>query len=132
MCALLETRLLVMRTPWTIISTDSYPPGGAAEDCERSIRFFAKDHVILKYMMYAADSTPYVHRGGLQTRFKDCLARKKAENDHIEKLQKAFPGFLRFEAKDSLQTVNITFSTSTGLNPLKPDGCGGWADLMVH
>eukprot|EP00929_Paragymnodinium_shiwhaense_P059624 TRINITY_DN29852_c0_g1_i2.p1 TRINITY_DN29852_c0_g1~~TRINITY_DN29852_c0_g1_i2.p1 ORF type:complete len:1224 (-),score=282.85 TRINITY_DN29852_c0_g1_i2:196-3792(-) len=43
----------------------------AVEDCEFSVRHYAKDGVHLRYRMYAAITNPYANGGGLQTLFKN-------------------------------------------------------------
>jgi len=42
----------------------------ATEDSEFSARHFAKDGVILRYRMYAGITSPYLNRGGLQSKFE--------------------------------------------------------------
>jgi len=91
--------------------------GQAAEDCERSIRYFARDGLVLRYMMYHAVTKPYINAGGLQTQFKTRLERKQAEIDHVESLQRAFPSLVSLEAKSTLRTVSVCFS-HLGMRPL--------------
>jgi len=95
--------------------------GVAAEDCERSVRFFAKDHVVLRYAMYVANTTPYANLGGLQSFFVNHVERKEAENAHIARLQEKFPGYVRHVPKDSMITVNIRF-VPMGMPPLRLTG----------
>merc|ERR1719460_1622065 len=42
----------------------------AVEDCEFSVRHFAKDGIVLRYRMYAGSTSPYAYAGGLQAKFE--------------------------------------------------------------
>merc|ERR1740138_59040 len=42
----------------------------ATEDSEFAVRHYAKDGVVLRYRMYAGITSPYLNRGGLQTKFE--------------------------------------------------------------
>lgn len=100
--------------------------GEAAEDCERSLRYFVHDQVLLRYCMYCASTRVFLTSGGMQSLFVDQAARKQAENTHIERLQEACPALIRLDPKLRMETVNASF-TRVGLPPLRPDGFGGWA-----
>merc|ERR1719199_1786545 len=87
----------------------------AVEDCEFSVRHFAKDGVVLRYKMYAGATAPYRNGGGLQAHFEDktssdalsiaagasspepvaastaCSARKLEERRGAEELHRLFP-----------------------------------------
>ena len=52
--------------------------GSAAEDCERSLRFFQHDKVMLRFQGYAAKTEPYHNAGGLLTEFRSSAQRKVA------------------------------------------------------
>merc|ERR1712066_1175008 len=43
----------------------------ATEDSEFSVRHYAKDGIVLRYRMYAGITSPYLNRGGLQTKFEN-------------------------------------------------------------
>merc|ERR1712151_322971 len=60
--------------------------GSAAEDCERSARFFQQDKIIIRFLGYAAMTTPFKHIGGLLTEFGTNTHRKEAELKHVEAL----------------------------------------------
>jgi hypothetical protein len=66
----------------------------AAEDVERSARYFNTDGVVLRYRMLRAATRCYDEKGGLQTLFGDTKKRKAAELKHVEDLAKEFPEFL--------------------------------------
>jgi len=52
----------------------------ATEDSEFSVRHYAKDGVILRYRMYAGITSPYLNKGGLQTKFEKTGERITAED----------------------------------------------------
>merc|ERR1719230_1240100 len=73
----------------------------ATEDSEFSIRHYAKDGILLRYRMYAGITSPYLNRGGLQTKFEKKgeritaeergAARKVEERWGATELHKLFP-----------------------------------------
>merc|ERR1712129_388979 len=95
--------------------------GEAAEDCERSVRYFFNDSVILRYQMYSVKSAPYMNAGGLQRLFRTRVHRKKAEYDHLVRLQEKFPALIGLAAKRTFRTVSAKFR-SLGMEPLHPKG----------
>jgi hypothetical protein len=73
----------------------------ATEDSEFAVRHYAKDGVVLRYRMYAGITSPYLNRGGLQTKFEKSgesitaemrsNARKREERWGAMELHKMFP-----------------------------------------
>lgn len=73
----------------------------ATEDSEFAVRHYAKDGVVLRYRMYAGITSPYLNRGGLQTKFEKhgeritaeqrSAARKSEERWGAMELHKLFP-----------------------------------------
>eukprot|EP00928_Gymnodinium_smaydae_P078676 TRINITY_DN62783_c0_g1_i1.p1 TRINITY_DN62783_c0_g1~~TRINITY_DN62783_c0_g1_i1.p1 ORF type:complete len:776 (+),score=149.25 TRINITY_DN62783_c0_g1_i1:90-2330(+) len=73
----------------------------ATEDSEFSVRHYAKDGIILRYRMYAGITSPYLNRGGLQTKFEAkgeritaderSTHRKAEERSGAMELHKLFP-----------------------------------------
>lgn len=51
----------------------------ATEDSEFAVRHYAKDGVVLRYRMYAGITSPYLNRGGLQTKFEKSGEKITAE-----------------------------------------------------
>jgi len=101
--------------------------GQAAEDCERSVRYFNHDKIVLRYMMYCVLSRTYWNPGGIQETYRTQAIRKAAENGHVERLQREFPALIGLDAKKQVQTVNATFNSQVGLSPLQADGNGWWS-----
>jgi hypothetical protein len=66
----------------------------AAEDVERSARYFMSDGVVLRYRMIRCATKCYDEKGGLQKIYVDQTARKEAELAHVEKLAGLFPCLL--------------------------------------
>merc|ERR1719311_504266 len=66
----------------------------AAEDVERSARYFMRDGVVLRYRMVSCKTNCYEENGGLQTVFGDLKLRKKRELEHLEKLAGLYPQLL--------------------------------------
>jgi len=55
----------------------------ATEDSEFAVRHYAKDGVVLRYRMYAGITSPYLNRGGLQTKFEKSGERITAEQRSV-------------------------------------------------
>lgn len=66
----------------------------AAEDVERSARYFMSDGIVLRYRMLRCLTKCYDEKGGLQKIYADQKARKQAELAHVEKLAGLFPALL--------------------------------------
>merc|ERR1719478_450874 len=76
----------------------------ATEDSEFAVRHYAKDGVVLRYRMYAGITSPYLNRGGLQTKFERkgekitaeqrSAVRKTEERWGATELHKLFPRLL--------------------------------------
>lgn len=69
----------------------------ATEDAERSLRYFAKDKILLRYRMYCVETRCFQFGGGLQDLFlgesisAKNQARKVAEKEAAAKLHSMFP-----------------------------------------
>ena len=77
---------------------------GATEDRERSVRYFAKDKIHLRYKMYCAKTKCFFNKGGLQDAYDGTLsqkqlARKKKEREDHEMIARYFLGQYNKESK---------------------------------
>lgn len=68
----------------------------ATEDRERSVRYFAKDGIILRYKMYTAKTNCFKNHGGIQDTYAGSLvernlARKEEERQGHAQIERAFP-----------------------------------------
>eukprot|EP00397_Hematodinium_sp_SG-2012_P004298 GEMP01004309.1.p1 GENE.GEMP01004309.1~~GEMP01004309.1.p1 ORF type:complete len:977 (+),score=254.86 GEMP01004309.1:239-3169(+) len=97
----------------------------AIEDAERSVRYFAKDGIILRYLMYVCSTKCYRNGGGLQELFgqKDMseslresnLKRKEAEQRAANELHLTFPDFIgKPHATKEAKTLVVTFLPKGG------------------
>jgi len=88
----------------------------ATEDAERSLRFFAKDKIVLRYRMYCADTLVWKFSGGLQDQFSGTslaeknMERKAAERIAAQQLHTKF-GTLTLPPKEKVadSTLNVRF-----------------------
>jgi len=93
----------------------------ATEDAERSLRYFAKDKIILRYRMYCCETRCYQYSFGLQGRFEgpglreqNCL-RKEAEHLGAEKLHEMFPSLTGTpKPRKMASTLEVTFLAHGG------------------
>lgn len=107
--------------------------GDAVEDCEFSVRNFAKDGIVLRYRMYAGKTAPYSNGGGLQATFAEKpaivkveggisngqdvavdrgAARKQEEYRGAAELHRLFPRLIAAPETDngsSLRTMQVKF-----------------------
>lgn len=97
----------------------------AIEDAERSVRYFAQDGIVLRYLMYVCSTKCYRNGGGLQELFgqknmseslrQSNLNRKMAELAAANKLHQEFPELI---AKPHLtkeaKTLVVTFVSKGG------------------
>merc|ERR1719502_2251566 len=63
----------------------------ATEDAERSLRYFAKDKVVLRYRMYCCETKCWGYSQGLQALMGDPTTRKEAERRGAQELHRMFP-----------------------------------------
>lgn len=63
----------------------------AAEDVERSARYFMEDGIVLRYRMIRCQTKCYEEKGGLQQIYETSSDRKAAELAHLEKLAGLYP-----------------------------------------
>jgi len=114
----------------------------SVEDCEFSVRHFAKDGIVLRYSMYTVSTICYGNAGGLQAKFKDAsdrtprktsagdcadaskasetntCARKLEELQGAADLHKLFPHLIAPPAqKSGKATMSVRFISL-------PNGCG--------
>jgi len=92
----------------------------ATEDSEFAVRHYAKDGVVLRYRMYAGITSPYLNRGGLQTKFEKegeqitsqerSAARKIEERWGATELHKLFPRLIGPPCpRGDRKTMEVTF-----------------------
>lgn len=92
----------------------------ATEDSEFSVRHFAKDGIVLRYRMYAGVTSPYMNRGGLQTKFERegeritaeerSTARKAEERCGAMDLHRSFPRLIGVpRPRRDKKTMEVTF-----------------------
>jgi len=97
----------------------------ATEDAERSLRYFKKDKIILRYRMYCAETKCWEFKGGLQDVFggiggggclkESHLARKEAERRGAAKLHDAFPAqTFPPKEKKTASTLEVAFRSVGG------------------
>jgi len=73
----------------------------AVEDCENSVRYFAKDGVVLRYRMYRGVTDCFGNQGGLQAKFEAggersvCSGRKSEETLGAQALHELFPKLVK-------------------------------------
>eukprot|EP00435_Cladocopium_sp_Y103_P017074 s1738_g4.t1 len=94
------------------------------EDVERSCRFYEKDGVLLRYLMYAA-RTKFKAPDGISLLYENARARKLDEEAAIVKISDEFPHLLQVRTgerrRKSEEAMNFTF-ISLGQGPLLPNG----------
>lgn len=94
------------------------------EDVERSCRFYEKDGVLLRYLMYAA-RTKFKAPDGISLLYENARARKLDEEAAIVKISDEFPHLLQVRTgerrRKSEEAMNFTF-ISIGQGPLLPNG----------
>ena len=101
------------------------------EDVERSCRFYEKDGVLLRYLMYAA-RTKFKAPDGISLLYENAMARKRDEEAAIVKISGEFPHLLQVRTGEkrrrSEEAMNFTF-ISLGQGPLLPNGVStkAWA-----
>eukprot|EP00746_Dinoflagellata_sp_MGD_P065384 gnl/MRDRNA2_/MRDRNA2_27250_c0_seq2.p1 gnl/MRDRNA2_/MRDRNA2_27250_c0~~gnl/MRDRNA2_/MRDRNA2_27250_c0_seq2.p1 ORF type:complete len:658 (+),score=130.17 gnl/MRDRNA2_/MRDRNA2_27250_c0_seq2:119-2092(+) len=88
----------------------------ATEDAERSLRYFQKDHILLRYRMYCGDTKCFAFQEGLQGLFEapslkeKWIQRKSAERCAADKLHEMFPGLTGLpQEKKGASTLMIKF-----------------------
>lgn len=95
----------------------------ATEDAERSLRYFRKDGVVLRYRQYAGKTLVFKNRGGLQSLFgewdehTDALKqkRKAAEREAAATLFGMFPGLVGSpKQKKTAETLEVNFLKKGG------------------
>ena len=73
--------------------------GDAAEDVERSARYFLCDGVVLRFRMLTCKTNFYSGKGGLQTTFSSNTERKGAEITHLDKIANFFGSLVLLNEK---------------------------------
>eukprot|EP00929_Paragymnodinium_shiwhaense_P080442 TRINITY_DN41951_c0_g1_i1.p1 TRINITY_DN41951_c0_g1~~TRINITY_DN41951_c0_g1_i1.p1 ORF type:complete len:714 (-),score=195.17 TRINITY_DN41951_c0_g1_i1:81-2222(-) len=92
----------------------------ATEDSEFSVRHWAKDGIVLRYRMYAGVTSPYLNRGGLQTKFEKSgerisaeergAVRKAEERKGAQSLHEMFPRLIGPpRPRRDRKTMEVTF-----------------------
>jgi hypothetical protein len=104
----------------------------AAEDVERSARYFMEDGIVLRYRMLKCVTKCYEEKGGLQKVYEDATKRKDAEIKHLKYIAKEFPKVVTInqvreeaqkEGGSDLRTLPVHFY-SVGAPPLvAPAAC---------
>lgn len=95
----------------------------ATEDSEFAVRHYAKDGVVLRYRMYAGITSPYLNRGGLQTKFEKAgeritaeqrgAARKLEERWGATELHKLFPKLVgEPRPRKDTKTMEVVFHSN--------------------
>jgi len=93
----------------------------AVEDIERSCRYFSKDGVLLRYMMYSV-RTLFKAPDGLSLLYSSLEERKAAEDQALQDIAAEFPHLLTFRAtRKTAQAMNCSFRI-VGQGPLYADG----------
>eukprot|EP00930_Biecheleria_cincta_P003104 TRINITY_DN104039_c0_g1_i1.p1 TRINITY_DN104039_c0_g1~~TRINITY_DN104039_c0_g1_i1.p1 ORF type:complete len:680 (+),score=60.59 TRINITY_DN104039_c0_g1_i1:48-2087(+) len=78
----------------------------ASEDRERSVRYFAKDGILLRYKMYAAKTKPFHNAGGIQDEYEGSLDLRKAdEREGHRMIEAAFPLLYTSKSRQERRTV---------------------------
>eukprot|EP00408_Alexandrium_pacificum_P032368 CAMPEP_0171280022 /NCGR_PEP_ID=MMETSP0790-20130122/65682_1 /TAXON_ID=2925 /ORGANISM="Alexandrium catenella, Strain OF101" /LENGTH=217 /DNA_ID=CAMNT_0011749221 /DNA_START=20 /DNA_END=670 /DNA_ORIENTATION=+ len=104
----------------------------ATEDCERSVRYFVADGIVLRYKMYTAKTKCFKNLGGIQDSYEGTLAernekRKAEEREGHRFIQEAFPRYYKLGvAKRLVQSMEGSFVRMTCWNArfehgLRPD-----------
>jgi len=96
----------------------------ATEDRERSIRYFAKDGIMLRYKMYTAKTKCFKNVGGIQDDYRGNMtdknsARKVDERIGHQKIEEAFGAYYIASAlkqKKSMQTMDGGFRRVSSRN----------------
>ena len=79
----------------------------ASEDRERSVRYFAKDGILLRYKMYAAKTKPFLNSGGLQDEYESSLSLRKAdEREGHRMIEAAFPLLYTIKSRQARRMVH--------------------------
>jgi uncharacterized protein YkuJ len=95
----------------------------ATEDAERSLRYFAKDGLVLRYRMYSGKTKCFKNSYGIQSLFQGQSlgminrARKIQETDAPEKLRKMFPNLTKSSKKKKpgcIQSLVLSFKSRGG------------------
>lgn len=95
----------------------------ATEDSEFAVRHYAKDGAVLRYRMYAGITSPYLNRGGLQTKFEKkgeritaeqrSAVRKLEERWGATELHKLFPKLIgEPRPRRDAKTMEVVFHTN--------------------
>jgi len=105
---------------------DLYPQfSNATEDAERSVRYFAKDGIVLRYRMYCCETRCYENGAGLQANFgqndisetldESNENRKRAELESARKIHEAFPMLVgEPREREHAKTLSMVFRIKGG------------------
>merc|ERR1712139_319301 len=93
--------------------------GSAAEDVERSCRYFARDGVVLRYLMYCVQTVPRAE-SGLGPFSMEPGERRALEEQAMEDIAAEFPQLLGL-VRTAQDTINLRFKPE-GKPPLCANG----------